>query len=485
MIKELDKRKKARCTCDGSTRAGQVRVLDHTYANCVDQTGSRLFYAIATGENMMVFGADVSNAFAEAPAPKQGFYIRPDKAFREWWENHKNRPPIPKGYVIPVKSAMQGHPESPRLWEKHADAILRECGLTPTVHEPCLYSGIVNNERVLFKRQVDDFAVAAPSEATANVLFDMIDEKLTFPLKRMGLVTMFNGLDIHQTRDYVKVSVQTYIERICEKHLSSWMSVKDMPDRPTPLPTRANFMTSFLGAKGDPDEKAQANLAKKMGFGYRSGIGELIYAMITCRPDLSYATVAAAQNSACPAEIHYHGVRNILKYLYLTRTDGIYFWRTEPNTDLPYVEPPTINSNVHDLLLDGRPKHDALDLHSYMDATWASCLKTRRSFGGLNLRLLLVVPLLTRHGYRLQWHYHLQNRNSLVHLIVARFYYTSVVLCGTSAYLKVQQLLHMKITMHALPWQMLRNQQHVHAILTRGTMHFANGLNVISLNLNE
>jgi hypothetical protein len=60
VIKELDKRKKARCTCDGSTRAGQVRVLDHTYANCVDQTGSRLFYAIATGENMMVFGADVS-----------------------------------------------------------------------------------------------------------------------------------------------------------------------------------------------------------------------------------------------------------------------------------------------------------------------------------------------------------------------------------------------------------------------------------------
>ena len=42
-VKELDKRKKARCTCDGSTRAGQVRVLDYTYANCVDQTSSRLF----------------------------------------------------------------------------------------------------------------------------------------------------------------------------------------------------------------------------------------------------------------------------------------------------------------------------------------------------------------------------------------------------------------------------------------------------------
>ena len=28
VVKELDKRKKARCICDGSTRGGQIRVLD-------------------------------------------------------------------------------------------------------------------------------------------------------------------------------------------------------------------------------------------------------------------------------------------------------------------------------------------------------------------------------------------------------------------------------------------------------------------------
>ena len=123
-IKTLDGRKKARCICDGSSRSGTVKVLDETYANCVDQTSSRLFYAISAGENLLVFGADVSNAFAEAPPPKQGFYVQPDKAFRDWWELHKGRPPIPTGHVIPALSAMQGHPESPRLWEKHADAIL-------------------------------------------------------------------------------------------------------------------------------------------------------------------------------------------------------------------------------------------------------------------------------------------------------------------------------------------------------------------------
>lgn len=51
-IKELDKCKEARCTCDGSTRAGQVQVLDYTYANCVDQTSSRIFYALTAAENL-------------------------------------------------------------------------------------------------------------------------------------------------------------------------------------------------------------------------------------------------------------------------------------------------------------------------------------------------------------------------------------------------------------------------------------------------
>jgi hypothetical protein len=77
-VKALDRRKKAWCVCNGSTRLGSVQVLDETYANCVDQTGSRLFYAIAAAENMLIFGSDISNAFAKALPPKQGFYIRPD-----------------------------------------------------------------------------------------------------------------------------------------------------------------------------------------------------------------------------------------------------------------------------------------------------------------------------------------------------------------------------------------------------------------------
>jgi hypothetical protein len=87
-IKALDGRKKARCIYDGSSCFGLVKILDKVYANCINQTSSRLFYAISATKNLLIFGSDVCNAFAKAPPPKQGFYICPDRVFKEWWENH-------------------------------------------------------------------------------------------------------------------------------------------------------------------------------------------------------------------------------------------------------------------------------------------------------------------------------------------------------------------------------------------------------------
>jgi hypothetical protein len=387
-IKAVDGRKKARCVCDGSMRSGMVRILDKTYANCVDQTSSRLFYAVSAAENLLVFGADVSNAFAKAPPPRQGFFVRPDRAFHEWWVNHKKRPPIPDGHVIPILSAMQGHPESPRLWEKHADAILREIGLTPTIHEPCLYSGIINNNRVLLKRQVDDFALAAPDAKTADVLLDLIDDKLKIPVKRQGYLDMYNGIDVLQTRHYIKNSITSFINKVFEKHLATWMkSVYPSPARSTPLPSDANWLKKFNAATGDPDTKQQTKLAKEMQIGYRSGVGELIWAMTTCRPDLAFASVKLSQSNSCPHELHYHALKHALKFLYNSKDDGLYFWRTAPRMEPPEGPLPPIASNRQDILLEGRPQFDATTAHAYADSDWATCVKTRRSFGGSCIRL--------------------------------------------------------------------------------------------------
>jgi hypothetical protein len=247
-IKVLDGRKKARCVCDGSSRSGSVKVLDKVYATCINQTSSRLFYTVAAAKNLLVFGYNVCNSFAEAPPSKQGFYICPDRVFYEWWEHHKGLAPIPPGHIILVLSAMQGHPESPCLWEKHAHTILRNLRLTLTVHEPCCYSGVINGNRVIFKRQVNNFAIGAPDQRTADILLDMLNEKLTMPIKHQGLLDMFNGVDIVQTWDYIKIDCHTYVDKFCAKYLETWLRKLHIPDdRPTHCqPIRTGFATSTV-----------------------------------------------------------------------------------------------------------------------------------------------------------------------------------------------------------------------------------------------
>ena len=87
------------------------------------------------------------------------------------------------------------------------------------------------------KRQVDDFEIATAQPRIAEEIFGKIDDYLTFPLKRMGLVTLFNGIHVLQTRDYIKILMETYLERICKKHVDTWMNIgRDKVT--TPLPNK-------------------------------------------------------------------------------------------------------------------------------------------------------------------------------------------------------------------------------------------------------
>jgi hypothetical protein len=261
-------------------------------------------------------------------------------------------------------------------------------GLTLTVHTPCIYVVIIAGKHVIFKQQVNDFAIAAPDERTVNILFDMIDDKLQTPMKRQGYMDMYNCVDVKQTKNYIKISCKSFIEKICDKYLNLWMqNFTSTDDRPTPLLTDPTWYKQFNAVVGNPDPKAQSKFAKTMQITYHCGVGELIWAMTTTQPELAFASVKLSQANATPDKHHYHGLKHALKYLYSTWDDGIYFWRTAPCQAFPKGPLPTIKSNRHDLILNNQPEHDANTLHAYTDSNWATCVKTRCSFGGAVIRL--------------------------------------------------------------------------------------------------
>ncbi len=109
-------------------------------------------------------------------------------------------------------------------------------------------------------RQVDNFAIASPDKQSSDILMGLIDDKLKIPIKRQGYLDMYNGINVLQTRYYIKISVSTFIYKVFELYLSTWMkSSYPMPAHSTPLPSDAKWLKKFNETTGDADPKVQAH----------------------------------------------------------------------------------------------------------------------------------------------------------------------------------------------------------------------------------
>ena len=377
---------------DGSPKQAGSITLAHTYAACLEQPGARLFYGTAALKNLEIYGCDCSNAFAEAPAPKAPLFLRIDQQYREWWEEHKGNSPLPsKSLYVKVNHAIQGHPESPRLWQEFINNILiRKMKFKATTHEPCIYRKILpDGTEILISRQVDDIAVAAKNKNAALEIIKEIGSYMTVPIKEEGLVELFNGINVTQSKHNIKIHVTSYLERVFERH-KLWM--KNFPVRNEPLPMKPDKQVSMeleqtqalLDSNGDVDLKEIERLEKEYGFQYRSATGELIFAMVTARPDISFATVKLCQYNSKPAKPHFEAVRHLLLYLRDTKHDGITFWRKTPNNNLPQLPFPTtrkeeFNNTEPQIALSPEKAH------VYADSDWAGDTKHRKSVSGIGI----------------------------------------------------------------------------------------------------
>jgi hypothetical protein len=302
-----------------------------------------------------------------------------DNNFREWWEKHLKQEPIPKECtVIQVCKAIQGHPESPRLWEKHIDRIVRDMNFAPTRHEPCLYRGNYKGQTVLFLRQVDDFAVAAKDKSICSTINAHINKKMSMDVKDLGVISRFNSMDILQTRDYIKITCKKYIHKMLQSH--DWLLKPPPPNQPIPLPAESDFVKAMEQATPPATQTEQHCLQKQMGFSYRSVIGELIWPMVKCRPDFAPHVIKLSQYLSNPAKEHHQAARTLAAYLAATITEGIHYWRDEPVESLPIGETPTLHPENYEIQAELNKNGK---LEGFVDSDWAADTVKRKSITGL------------------------------------------------------------------------------------------------------
>ena len=113
------------------------------------------------------------------------------------------------------------------------------------------------------------------------------------PIKHEGLTEIFNGIDVDQTKDYIEVHSATYIDRVVERH-NHWMQHIPIDNEPMPMTSDSENAKTLEEDESTTIEQILA-LEEEYQFKCRSATGELIFAMVTTRPDISFPIIKLCQ----------------------------------------------------------------------------------------------------------------------------------------------------------------------------------------------
>jgi hypothetical protein len=329
MLKWNGKRKARHC-CDGRPlRDERFRRLESVYTACISQVGMKIFLATAALLNYIILDLDAVNAFGQAGSLYDIIYLEIDQQYRDWYKSRKGKD-IPVGWVLPVKGSLQGHPDSGEVWQTRVNEVLESYKFKTTTHEPCHYRGIFQDKDILICRQVDDMLIAGEDMAIVRKFAEELAKHLKITIGDKSS-TYYNGSDILQTREGIKLYCATYIRKLQKAH--GWNEVSTRKSLEPIDPKMVKELESTVGP--DIESKEGKELRKQNGFNYRGVVGEIVYANITGRPDYTFAASILSRFNTCPAQCHYDAAKRALKTLIRSPDEGIWYWRRGVRNELP------------------------------------------------------------------------------------------------------------------------------------------------------
>jgi hypothetical protein len=233
---------------------------------------------------------------------------------------------------------------------------------------------------------VDDFAIVSRSQDTAEKLIQVINSHAMMDSQGIGVRTVqgisshYNGIDVHQTQDYIKLSCETYIKWVLQTHDWETPSPRES-DQHDLVPMSSDNAAKLLTMKGPMEGSTEhRKLEEEMRYSYHQVLGELIYAYVICHLDIGFAITLLAHFAQSPAKEHYLALKHVVRYLRQTMNWGIMYWRKQPLLSLPKVpyEAPEVDQSLPQF-----PVHDPLQLVGFVDAAHAVDIETHRSITGL------------------------------------------------------------------------------------------------------
>ena len=187
------------------------------------QPASRMFWSLVSlNGGMTVIGVNASNTFAEADLPEDLMYMYIDNQYQHWWTVHPKKPPIPKGCVLPVQHAIQGHPWPPNKPLSMGDPYQQKTSMKLTLIALFMRDVCIKPRSITPRSSSCDkwifFAVVSKDSTIAKQIIAKIGSKLQVSLNHLGIIAKFNGIDVIQSKATIKVFCQTYLDEVLNSH---------------------------------------------------------------------------------------------------------------------------------------------------------------------------------------------------------------------------------------------------------------------------
>jgi hypothetical protein len=285
---KLDKHHRLlKCKARLVVRGDQQRNItsQDTYAATLASRSFRMMMAIAAHYDMELKQYDVTNAFVHATIDRE-IYMKMPRGYQK------------PGTILQVNKALYGLRISPLLWQKEFTTTLKALGFQTVPHEPCC---LIKDGVIVFF-YVDDIILAyhKEKEQEAQQAIKRLQDKYTFT--GGNDLQWFLGMEVVRERANRKIqlsqaSYSDKISRLADKtnirHDTPMASIELQPRRGLATPTEINK--------------------------FQRKIGSLLFAAVTTRPDIAFATSRLARFLSNPGPGHQDAADRVLLYLQSTK----------------------------------------------------------------------------------------------------------------------------------------------------------------------
>ncbi|CAI7815625.1 unnamed protein product [Closterium sp. NIES-54] len=257
------------------------RDFTETFAPVSRHTSLRILVTVATMERKKLRQIDVANAFLYAPVDAEIYVELPHGSHRE------------TNQVCQLQKSLYGIKQASRLWQQYLHTRLTRIGFKQLPHDQGMYRLSKGDDYILLIVYVDDLLYIGSNDDITTLFEGELQQDLILTVS--STVTQYLGLNIREEEGALYINAAKYADTIA-KHFAI---------TPTAISTPYRHATGKEGSV----------LLKPAGIrNYQKKLGCLLFAAVTCRPDLSYSASQLATYLKRPETEHLAELNRALHY---------------------------------------------------------------------------------------------------------------------------------------------------------------------------